>query len=39
MLSIVVFPEPELPTINRNSPFLTAKEALLNAVTLVSPSP
>jgi len=39
MLSIVVFPEPELPTINRNSPFLTENEALLSAVTLVSPSP
>jgi len=39
MLSIVVFPEPELPTINRNSPFLTEKVALLSAVTLVSPSP
>jgi len=39
MLSKVVFPEPELPMINRNSPFLTVKAALLSAVIFVSPSP
>jgi len=39
MLSNVDFPEPELPTINTNSPFSIENDTLSNAVTLFSPSP
>jgi len=39
MLSNVDFPEPELPTINTNSPLLMEIETLSNALTLFSPSP
>ena len=39
MLSKVDFPEPELPTINTNSPFSIENETLSNAFTLFSSVP
>ena len=39
MLSKVDFPEPELPTINTNSPFSIENETLSNAFTLFSSAP
>jgi hypothetical protein len=39
MLSSVDFPEPELPTINTNSPFSIENETLSNAFTLFSSVP
>jgi hypothetical protein len=39
MFSSVDFPEPELPTINTNSPFFMENDTSASARTLVSPSP
>jgi hypothetical protein len=39
MFRSVDFPDPELPTINTNSPFSIENEALSNALTWFSPSP
>ena len=39
MLSRVDFPDPELPTIKTNWPFLIENETSCNAFTLFSPSP
>jgi len=39
MFNKVDFPEPELPTINTNSPFSIENETLSNALTLFSPVP
>jgi len=39
MFSNVDFPEPELPTIKTISPCSIEKDALLRALTLLSPSP
>ncbi len=35
----VDFPDPELPTINTNSPFFMENDTSVNALILVSPSP
>jgi len=39
MLSKVDFPEPELPTINTNSPFSIENDTSSSAFTVFSPTP
>jgi hypothetical protein len=39
MLSKVDFPEPELPTINTNSPFSIENDTSSSAFTIFSPTP